>query len=321
MIKKSINKIKFWYTNSRPYTVPITAMCWLVAFLYSASVGGNILYGIIAYIGIAVLHLATNLSDDYFDYKRLKDFTNNEKTIKCAYLRNGSATIEQLRNVIIIMILTAALVGVILFMLSGWKITLFALAALPIVLFYSKLSSKGLGDIAVIFAYGPLMFEGVCYVMTGRLSIDIFILSVACGLVVNSILYTHMLMDFDSDVNSNKITLCTRLKTKNNALIGLMFFYIFAFLFMYILFIRTANSLYILTFLIIPFIIDLYNSLKLYNIEPKSIPEKLPFGVPAKIIENSQNAPFFSRFIYSINISTIFMLLACLAIIGNYFLS
>ena len=218
---KIIDTVKFWINNARPYSVPMTFLSWLVIFCYSAKQGGNILCGIIALIGISLIHLATNLSDDYFDYKRLscdEKFLNNSKEIKCAYLRNGQASISDLRNVIILMLFIASICGGILFFLSGWYVILFALAVLPIALLYSQFSSKGFGDVAVILAYGPLMFEGVFYVMTKNLSLDVLILSFACAMFVNTVLYAHMLMDFDEDICSSKRTLCTLLKTKKKAL-------------------------------------------------------------------------------------------------------
>ena len=321
MIKNFINNIKFWYSNARPYSAPITLLCWLLIYTYSIYSGGNALYGIIAYLGIAVVHLATNLSDDYFDYKRLMangEFTNNEKSIKCRYLRNGEATIDDLRNVILIMLLFAAVTGLILFWVSGWGVTFFALCTLPIALFYSKLSSRGLGDLAVILAYGPLMYGGVYYVMTGSFSVDVFFLSISSGIFVNTILYAHMLMDYDSDVESGKTTLCTRLKTKDNALNGLLAFYIVGYFFIAYFGIRTSNYLYFLTFLTIPMVFDLYNSLKMYNQNPKSIPEIRPWHYPLEGWEdklNSGSAPFFFRFLYTRNITTFYMLLACIATI------
>ncbi|MBR6301630.1 prenyltransferase [bacterium] len=319
MIKNFINNIKFWYSNARPYSAPITLLCWLLIFVYSLKQGGNAILGIIAYLGIAVVHLATNLSDDYFDYKRLAangEFTNNEKTIKCKYLRNGQATIQDLRNVIIIMLSFAAVIGLFLFFAAGWGVAIFALCTLPIALFYSKLSSRGLGDLAVILAYGPLMYGGVYYVMTGRFSPDVLFLSISSGIFVNTILYAHMLMDYDSDVESGKTTLCTRLKTKDNALEGLLAFYITGYIFIAYFGIRTSNYYYFLTFLTIPLVFDLYNSLKMYNENPKSIPKIYPWHYPLEDWEdklNSGSAPFFFRFLYTRNISTYYMLLACLA--------
>ncbi len=321
MIKNFINNIKFWYNNARPYSAPITLLCWLLIFVYSLKQGGNAILGIIAYLGIAVVHLATNLSDDYFDYKRLAangEFTNNEKTIKCKYLRNGQATIKDLRNVIIIMLSFAAVIGLFLFLVSGWGVAIFALCTLPIALFYSKLSSRGLGDLAVILAYGPLMYGGVYYVMTGNFSSDVLFLSISSGIFVNTILYAHMLMDYDSDVESGKTTLCTRLKTKNNALKGLLAFYITGYIFIAYFGIRTSNYYYFLTLLTIPLVFDLYNSLKMYNENPKSIPQIYPWHHPLegwKDKLNSGSAPFFFRFLYTRNITTYYMLLACIATI------
>ncbi|MBQ8459859.1 prenyltransferase [bacterium] len=320
-MNKFLENIKFWYNNSRPYTIPITALSWLVIFIYSLKQGGNAIYGIAAYIGIALVHLATNLSDDYLDYLRLNhngEFINNEKANKCKYLKDGKATIKDLRNVIIILLAIAGVMGGILFFLSGWKVILFALAVLPIALFYSKLSSNGLGDFAVILAYGPLMYEGVYYVMRGELSLDVLYLSFACAMYVNSILYAHMLMDYDSDTASNKISLCTRLGSKQNALYGLMFFYFTGYIMMGILALKSSNMFYFLTFLTIPLIFDLYNSLKLYNENPNLIPKARPWHYPLdnwKDLQHSETATFFFRFFYARNISTYFMLLTCIAII------
>lgn len=66
-----IDTIKFWINNARPYSVPMTFLSWLVIFCYGVKHGGNILCGLIALIGISLVHLSTNLCDDYFDYQRL----------------------------------------------------------------------------------------------------------------------------------------------------------------------------------------------------------------------------------------------------------
>lgn len=321
MMKKIIEKIKFWYKNSRPYTIPITFLSWLVIYVYSIKQGGNPIAGIISYIGIALVHLATNLSDDYFDYKRLcvdGKFINNEKTSKCKYLKDGLATVDELRNVIIIMLSIAAFTGAILFFLSGWYVILFAVAVLPIALLYSKLSSNGLGDGAVILAYGPLMYEGVYYTMTGKLSWEVLILSVASSIFVNTILYAHMLMDYDSDVASQKVTLCTRLNSKENALKGLNFFYIIGYIFVATIAVLSHNYFYFLSFLTLPLVLDLYNSLKQYINNSSSLPKIYPWHYPLdnwEYIKTTNTAPFFFRFFYARNISTFFMLLTCFAIL------
>lgn len=321
MIKNLFDNIKFWYKNSRPYTIPITFLTWLVIFVYSLKQGGNILNGIIAYFGIALVHLATNLSDDYLDYKRLiknGDFSKEEKASKCKYLKDGQATIKDLRNVIIILLIIAGVLGSILFFTAGWKVVLFAFAVLPIALFYSVLSSRGLGDIAVIAAYGPLMFEGVYYVMTKSLSLDVLILSLACSTFVNSILYAHMLMDYDGDVASGKTTLCTRLKTKENALAGLMVFYTIGYILIGYFALKVSNYWLFSTYITLILVLDLYNMMKLYNKDSSSIPKIFFWHHPLdnwEKIKDTPTAPFFVRFFYVRNISTYFMLMASLAML------
>lgn len=315
-----INKIKFWYGNSRPYTIPITFLSWLAIYVYALKSGGNPFLGLIAYIGVAIVHLATNLSDDYFDYKRLckhGEFSTGEKSAKCKYLKDGSATISDLRNAIMVMLGFSAFIGFVLCITSGWGVAIFAIAALPIAVFYSKFSNRGIGDIAVILAYGPLMYEGVYYVMTSSVSVDVLVLSVVSGVIVNTILYAHMLMDYDGDIQSEKTTLCTRLGSKENALRGLLFFYLVGYLFIGIFSLKIQNYLYFLPFLTLPFVFDLYKSLKLYNKNSKALPIPRFWHYPLdnwKQLQYHKDAPFFFRFFYVRNITVYFMLLLTLAI-------
>lgn len=314
---KIIDNIIFWFKNSRPYTIPITTLSFLVVFVYSIYNKGSILAGFLAYIGVSLVHLATNLADDYFDYKKLT--TSSEfcaKECKCAYLRNGQATVCDLRNTIITMLSIAGIIGAVLFFISGYYVIFFALAILPIAIFYSKLSSKGLGDIAVITAYGPLMFGGVYYVMTKSINAEVILLSIACAIIVESVLFTHMLMDFNDDINAKKTTLCTRLKTKQNALKFLSALYVCAYIFMYLFAFVSNNYNVLITLFTIPLVIKLYKSIKLYNENDSYLPQIEIWNFPLNMKKQLPiNAPFFHRFFLAINISTLFMLLTCIGIV------
>ena len=75
-----LNKILFWLNNARLFSLPMTLMSWIIIFTYSLKEGGNVINGILALIGIAFAHLATNLFDYYIYYKTLstnKDFMEN----------------------------------------------------------------------------------------------------------------------------------------------------------------------------------------------------------------------------------------------------
>jgi len=314
-------KIFFWLKCARLYTLPITVLSWAVIYIYSLKHGGNALLGIATLVGISLVHLATNLADDYFDYPFLaKDdsYINAAKSCKCAYLKNNQATIDDLRNTILIFLGIAALIGLFLFFASGPYVVLLAIIGLIIAISYPFFSLNGLGEIAVITAYGPLLFEGVYYVMTGQFSKEVCFLSFACAFMTNTILYAHMLMDFDQDECSHKKTLCRALKTKNNALNFILIFYGASFIITGTLAIKTNNYLYFLTWLTLPLIVDLYYSLKIYNKDKTFMPKVHIWHKPLhnwNEIKNSPDAPFFFRFLYSRNIMVFFMILTCIAII------
>ena len=68
---KMFSNIWFWLENSRIFTIPMSVFSWLVVFTFAFYHGGNVLNGILALIGICCGQLATNLFDDYVDYKVL----------------------------------------------------------------------------------------------------------------------------------------------------------------------------------------------------------------------------------------------------------
>ena len=85
MLKKTIKILEY----SRIFSLPMTILSWLIVFTYSAIDSGNILYGLLSFLGIGLVHLATNLIDDFFDYKYLIKMVNFNKE---EYLKNSQKT-------------------------------------------------------------------------------------------------------------------------------------------------------------------------------------------------------------------------------------
>ena len=326
----NLEKIDFWLECARVYSLPITLLNWVVIFIYSLKTVHftktetefeSIILGIMCFIGMALVHMATNLIDDYYDYKILvsdKKFLASAQNCKCKYLKDGLATTKDLKFAIITFLGLAAAIGCVLFCSVGMYVAFLALAGLVIAIFYQKLSLLGLGEIAIILAYGPLLFEGTYYVMTRDFSMTVLILSFACSMFTNSILYAHMLMDYDGDESAHKVTLCRKFKSKTKALNFLLVFYSMGLALMWFLAYRTNNNLYFLTCITAILIADLYKSLWHYNIDRTNIPVIRFWHKPLDNwdeISKTQDAPFYFRFLYSRNIVTWFMILTCVAII------
>ena len=257
-----INKIYFWLKNSRLFSIPMSILSWLVIFVFALKQGGNILNGIIALIGIVSAHLATNLFDDYVDYKVLPE---NSQRCKCAYIKDGKATLNSVLKVVIIYLLIASICGFFLFLRCGFPVVGLAIVGGIIALIYAKLSQRGLSEFAVGIAFGPLLFEGTYFVMTKNFSLEVFILSLAVVMFTIGLMYVHTILDFERDMCVHKKTLVCRIGNKNIALKGVFVVYGLGYLFTLILAVMLKNYYLLLTFGLFPLVFRMYNYLKTYT--------------------------------------------------------
>lgn len=257
-----INNICFWLKNSRLFSLPMTLLSWLVIFVYSLKLGGNVLNGVLALVGISFAHLATNLFDDYVDYKNLPE---NSQKCKCAYIKDGSATINDVLKVVIVYLVIASGIGLVLFLRCGLPVIILAMIGGIIALIYAKLSQRGFSEFAVGTAFGPLLFEGVYFVMTGRFSWTVFVMSIAVVMFTIGLMYVHTLLDFEGDMCAHKMTLACRFGDKNIALKGVFVVYGLGYLFTLILAVMLKNYYLLLTFGLLPLVFRMYNYLKTYT--------------------------------------------------------
>lgn len=308
------NKIAFWFECARGYSLPMTIMAWLAAFIFAYKNGGNILNGFLALFGIIFAHLATNIFDDYFDYKNMKTFA---QPCKCQYIIDGTVSLKYYLNSAISCLFIAAMFGLLLFFRSGEGVIFLALVGLLIALGYARATMVGFGELFVGIAFGPLLFEGVYYVMNSTFSLNAFLLSIPCVMFTISLLYVHTLLDYDGDVCSHKKTLSCNF-SKDNALRFLLVFFAAGYLGVGIFAIKTGIYALFLPYITIPLAVELYQSLKVYNIDKQSLPKVRWWNFPMEkcaLDHNSDSAGFYFRFFQSRNLVTDFMLCVCLAMI------
>lgn len=251
--------IWFWLKNSRIFSLPMAILSWLVIFVYAFKNGGNIINGLVSLVGISFAQLATNLFDDYMDYKNLPP---NSQQAKCSYIKEGKATLKDVLQVVIAYLSISTLTGIFLFFRCGLPVIGLAVIGGIITLLYSKMSQRGLSELAVGITFGPLLFEGVYFVMTGNFSLDVFIMSLAVVMFTIGLMYTHTVLDYEGDMCSHKKTLVCRLGSKAKAINGVFFVYGLGYLFTLILAYSMNNYDILATFVLIPLVFNLRNSLK-----------------------------------------------------------
>lgn len=214
------NRLSFWLNNARPISLPQSLLPALTAV--ALSFGGaefNWIAAIAAVIGVVLLHLGLNLLDDWFDDKvgsaEARSKVANEgfrgRMIKYPYLTSGEATQKELLRVVLILLMAAGLMGAAVIAVRGWDILWWMAAALVIGVSYSggplKLGFRGLGELVIFIMFGPLMMTGVYYAITGALDWKIVCLSIAAGLLVTNIVYSHSVLDAVPDKKMGKKTM------------------------------------------------------------------------------------------------------------------
>ena len=218
-----MNKFRFWFNNARPISLPQSMLPALtaVALSYSRADGAQFswLAAIASLFGVMLLHLGMNLLDDWFDYKKgsaqAREQVANEgfrgRMVKYPYLTSGEATPKQLLGAVGVFLAFAAVMAAVVILVRGWMILGWVVATLLLGVSYSggplKLGFRGLGELVIFLMFGPMMMTGVYYAITGTVDVKITWLSIAVGLLVTNIVYSHSVLDSIPDAKMGKKTM------------------------------------------------------------------------------------------------------------------
>jgi 1,4-dihydroxy-2-naphthoate octaprenyltransferase len=184
---------RFLYA-SRSVILVISAQSAVIAGLLAATDRHfEIVPFVLVLVGFVVLHAISNLSNDYFGYRRGHDTADSPRRRYTLHpIASGAVTPQLLVGGLIVLAALALGIAAYFVVLRGWPALV--LAAIGAVLLYAydaaprALKELGLGEVAAFVVWGPLMIGGGYYVITGRWSADAFVASAVTGLGVASIL-------------------------------------------------------------------------------------------------------------------------------------
>jgi 1,4-dihydroxy-2-naphthoate polyprenyltransferase len=196
---------RFLYA-ARSVILVISAQAAIIAGLLAATVGrfrwGDFI-GIL--IGFVVAHMISNLSNDYFGFKRGHDTPDSPRMRYTVHpLASGVLDNRTLLTGLAILVLIGVSLTTCFIVERGWLAVAFAASGVSLLFLYdaapTPLKSIGLGELAVFLVWGPLMIGGGYAMITGQLSADVLLASVPYGLGVMTILNGKHIdqMDFDS---------------------------------------------------------------------------------------------------------------------------
>ena len=168
---------------------------------------------VLVFVGYLVLHAISNLSNDYFGYRRGHDTDDSPRrrytlhpvasgavTMRLLAHRPAGARRSSRRRSPCTSSCCAA----------GRRVVLAAVGALLLYAYDAApraLKELGLGEFAAFLVWGPLMIGGGYYVITGQWSGDAFLASVPYGLGVASILIGKHIDQRNFDIGQHQHTL------------------------------------------------------------------------------------------------------------------
>ncbi len=184
---------KFLYA-SRSVILVISAQAAIIAGLLAAAERRfAALDFLLVLVGFVVAHMLSNLSNDYYGYRRGHDTPDSPRMRYTVHpLASGVLDARSLLTGLAILAALGVAICAHFIAERGWLALEFAAAGIALLLLYDAapipLKSIGLGEPAVFLVWGPLMVGGGYAMIAGQASSDAFWASVPYGLGVMSIL-------------------------------------------------------------------------------------------------------------------------------------
>ncbi|MBV9822817.1 MAG: prenyltransferase [Actinobacteria bacterium] len=188
---------------------------------------------VLVLLGFVVLHAVSNLSNDYFGYRRGHDTADSPRRRYTLHpIASGAVTPRLLAGGLAVLGVLALAIAGYFIALRGWPALWLTVAGAVLLYAYDAapraLKELGLGEVAAFVVWGPLMIGGGYFVITGRFSADAVLASVPVGLGVASILVGKHIDQRMFDTSQQQRTLPVLLgeraaRALNQAVLGAMY--------------------------------------------------------------------------------------------------
>jgi len=205
----------------RPKFFPASVLPVVTGTAWGAYAAGSIdLYVfIIALLATMLVHAASNVLNDVGDESGGTDRINEQRiypyTGGSRFIQMGILSQTLMARLGVGLLVVAALLGVLLFIEKGPTVLLFGLAGVALAVMYSlgpiKLSSLGVGEIAVAIGLGVLPVTGAAWLQGASIDIALVLFSLPVSIWVFAILFINEVPDIEADGATGKNTLPVRL--------------------------------------------------------------------------------------------------------------
>lgn len=223
-----VNSAKAWLLAARPKTLTGAAVPVAIGIAAAINVFGDAIRvapAVLCMLFALIMQVDANFVNDYFDF--MKGTDDELRLGPKRACEQGWITAPAMRKGILTTTVIACLVGFPLMFYGSWELILVGLACVVFCFLYTiTLSYMGLGDVLVLVFFGIVPVCLTFSLVSPSFSLfpfptRIFMLSVACGLVIDTLLVVNNYRDIDNDLRTGKNTLIVKIGARGGRLLYL----------------------------------------------------------------------------------------------------
>lgn len=172
---------------------------------------------LVSVLGVGALHLGANLINDYYDARgsdpiniRFTPFSGGSRVIQNKEIAPGVTLFMAL-------LFFALGLGCGIWLARFGRPLVLVIGSLGLVAGWSysspplQLMARGLGEMVIFFAFGPLITLGAYYAMSGHLSWQAFAIGFPHGFLITEVIWINQFPDYQADKEAEKKNLVVRL--------------------------------------------------------------------------------------------------------------
>jgi 1,4-dihydroxy-2-naphthoate octaprenyltransferase len=205
--------MQIWFSAARPKTLWASIAPVIIGTAMAFSDGiVQWSVAIITLVSAMLIQIATNFSNDYYDFKHGVDTRERLGPVRAT--ASGLINPRRMQLVFIMTFILAFVLGLYLISRGGWPILVIGLLSILFGILYTSgpypLSYNGLGDIFVLIFFGPVAVGGTYYLQTLDITWPVILAGLSPGLISTALLTVNNLRDIHTDRKTGKKTLAVR---------------------------------------------------------------------------------------------------------------
>ncbi|MBS4217979.1 prenyltransferase [Bacillus sp. FJAT-49711] len=219
----------FWQLSDPKIWIASTIPMFVAAALsYGYTKTFDFGWFVLALLGIYLIEIGKNAVNEFVDFQTGVDrfitedkrnpFSGGKKTIV-----DGKLTINETMVIAVLTLLGAFIIGILIAILKEPSIFWIGIIGLSLAVFYSlppfKLNYRGMGELAVGLAFGPLIMCGTFLLLTGTWNWEVIIAGLPIAFLITAILWINQYPDYEADLKGGKRNWLVRMGKENGLII------------------------------------------------------------------------------------------------------